>query len=351
MPTWSARLVLPTTRDVSASAFRSSSWIPLETCKTLWSATKLDPSFHVGFPLSQPMACRFQVTDAPITSSILPLIPWSSRSAPPGYINFYTRNSTQSDGAFSSPALNAQSSTASLQSQMSGLDLKGSGRASTDSLQNPDQQRASVANTPRTDYKLGFDSKEKSNTSLSQAPSDPNLAAYPPRKVSVRRSGSNRSGAVASGASTPPVGGVPTQQQQQQQPPAQQFSKAPQETDSVSELQEFEGEEDLYFDYDPYDLSVPKQVICWGEFPNSSILCLRCTFYANFRHSFSSVRVNYEYVPQAKEELHIKKGMSIPVVQQQEDGWWEGEVDDGQGRRRRGLFPSNFASIIPTPAV
>lgn len=57
------------------------------------------------------------------------------------------------------------------------------------------------------------------------------------------------------------------------------------------------------------------------------------------------VRVNYEYLPQAEEELHIKKGMTIPVITKQEDGWWEGEIDEEDGRRRRGLFPSNVGSL------
>jgi hypothetical protein len=214
--------------------------------------------------------------------------------APLGYINFYTRSSAPSDGVFASPALSAtQGSLSSLSSQMSGLDLKGQNRSNDSIQQTPSNadKPASVINTPRTDYKLGYDAEKKA--------SDPNMSAMP-RKASIRRGGSTKGSASTTPASS------------QAPPPA----PAPQDNDGASEV--YEAEDDLYFDYDPYDLSVPKPVICW-------------------------IRVNYEYVPQAKEELHIKKGMTLPVIQQQEDGWWEGEVDDGTGRRRRGLFPSNVS--------
>jgi hypothetical protein len=74
--------------------------------------------------------------------------------------------------------------------------------------------------------------------------------------------------------------------------------------------------------YDPYDL-ISKPILCW-------------------------VKVLYPYSSSAFEELDIERDDVFPVVGKQEDGWWEGEVDDGTGKLRRGLFPSNFVSIIPS---
>ena len=41
--------------------------------------------------------------------------------------------------------------------------------------------------------------------------------------------------------------------------------------------------------------------------------------------------------------------MIIPILETQEDGWWEGEIEEigpNGKRRRRGLLPSNFVEII-----
>jgi len=41
--------------------------------------------------------------------------------------------------------------------------------------------------------------------------------------------------------------------------------------------------------------------------------------------------------------------MIIPILETQEDGWWEGEIEEmgpAGRRRRRGLLPSNFVEII-----
>lgn len=55
----------------------------------------------------------------------------------------------------------------------------------------------------------------------------------------------------------------------------------------------------------------------------------------------STVRVLYDYVSQAPEELSVSKGQIIPVIATHEDGWWEG-LGAEKSRRRKGLFPSNF---------
>jgi hypothetical protein len=58
-----------------------------------------------------------------------------------------------------------------------------------------------------------------------------------------------------------------------------------------------------------------------------------------------TVRVLYDYQSCAREELSIFKDQLIPVTATHEDGWWEGIVVE-KGRRRKGLFPSNFTEHI-----
>ncbi|KAI9024765.1 hypothetical protein DFJ74DRAFT_767312 [Hyaloraphidium curvatum] len=250
----------------------------------------------------------------------------STVPAPLGYINFYTRTSTPYErmDSFSSN-VSTQPSVPNLSAQLSALELQGGappgpgmprGReGSADSLGNRPTQPAAApppaASSSRTDYKIPVGS----DLPPAAAPADAGPAGGQlPRKTSVRRAASVK----APGSASTAASAVQT--------PAAAYGGAGPQQDAASELQDFEGEEDMYFDYDPFDLSLKKPIICW-------------------------VRVNYEYHPQAKEELHIRKGMTIPVIQQQEDGWWEGEVEEADGRRRRGLFPSNFASIIPAPSV
>ena len=54
-----------------------------------------------------------------------------------------------------------------------------------------------------------------------------------------------------------------------------------------------------------------------------------------------TVRALYDYESTAPEEINLLKGQIIPVTEAHEDGWWEGIVIEN-GRRRKGLFPSNF---------
>ncbi|CAD5112613.1 DgyrCDS1826 [Dimorphilus gyrociliatus] len=53
------------------------------------------------------------------------------------------------------------------------------------------------------------------------------------------------------------------------------------------------------------------------------------------------VRVTYEYKAEKEDELSIKVGDIVDVLKQEEEGWWEGELN-GQ----KGVFPSNFAEPI-----
>ncbi|KAL2914753.1 formin-binding protein [Polyrhizophydium stewartii] len=58
-----------------------------------------------------------------------------------------------------------------------------------------------------------------------------------------------------------------------------------------------------------------------------------------------TVRALYDYNSSAPEELTILKGQIIPVIAKHEDGWWEG-LGSEDGRRRKGLFPSNFTEPL-----
>ncbi|KAI9206473.1 uncharacterized protein BJ171DRAFT_497978 [Polychytrium aggregatum] len=77
---------------------------------------------------------------------------------------------------------------------------------------------------------------------------------------------------------------------------------------------------EMYYQYDPYDIPSDMPVLF-------------------------NVRALYNYASQEFEELTIKKGDIISVIATHEDGWWEG-LSTENGRRKRGLFPSNFVEEI-----
>ena len=59
-----------------------------------------------------------------------------------------------------------------------------------------------------------------------------------------------------------------------------------------------------------------------------------------------TVRVLYDYKAQAPEELDITQGQVLSVFKTHDDGWWEAIGLDESGKRRKGLFPSNFTEMI-----
>lgn len=61
-----------------------------------------------------------------------------------------------------------------------------------------------------------------------------------------------------------------------------------------------------------------------------------------FVASFKTVQALYDYEPTNEQELLIRAGDMISVLQECDDGWWEGELADGT----RGFFPSNFVQVI-----
>ncbi|KAJ3358501.1 hypothetical protein HDU91_005208 [Kappamyces sp. JEL0680] len=81
---------------------------------------------------------------------------------------------------------------------------------------------------------------------------------------------------------------------------------------------------DATFLYDPFEVA-DKTTILFTGMPEA----------------LTKVRVLYDYKSQAREELDIRRDQLIPVTATHEDGWWEG-LGYEDGRRRKGLFPSNF---------
>ncbi|XP_026769937.3 SH3 domain-containing protein 21 isoform X1 [Pangasianodon hypophthalmus] len=59
-------------------------------------------------------------------------------------------------------------------------------------------------------------------------------------------------------------------------------------------------------------------------------------------------QVMFDYTANAEDELDLKKGDIVTIINKVNDdeGWWEGEVNG-----RRGFFPDNFVMIIPMEAL
>ena len=52
-------------------------------------------------------------------------------------------------------------------------------------------------------------------------------------------------------------------------------------------------------------------------------------------------RAKFDYAPQNGDELALKIGDVITVLNKQEDGWWEGTLEG-----RRGVFPANYVEEL-----
>jgi hypothetical protein len=53
------------------------------------------------------------------------------------------------------------------------------------------------------------------------------------------------------------------------------------------------------------------------------------------------VIANYDFVPNDPDELELKKGDIITVLQKKDPNWWMGEVHRGN-KSCRGLFPKTY---------
>lgn len=55
----------------------------------------------------------------------------------------------------------------------------------------------------------------------------------------------------------------------------------------------------------------------------------------------------YAYAAQADEELSFASDEIINVTSQDEDPWWFGYIIGKDGKRKTGIFPSNFVERLP----
>ncbi|KAI1314408.1 hypothetical protein EDD11_002195 [Mortierella claussenii] len=58
------------------------------------------------------------------------------------------------------------------------------------------------------------------------------------------------------------------------------------------------------------------------------------------------VRALYTFDATAEGELSIQKGDLIRIVEEIDEGWWEGELVDATGVRHTGMFPSNYCEEV-----
>ena len=55
-------------------------------------------------------------------------------------------------------------------------------------------------------------------------------------------------------------------------------------------------------------------------------------------------KVTFDYDAENDDELTLKEGDVVKVLDQEEEGWWKGELNGSIG-----VFPSNFVEIIKGP--
>ncbi|KAF9379041.1 hypothetical protein CPC16_010994, partial [Podila verticillata] len=64
------------------------------------------------------------------------------------------------------------------------------------------------------------------------------------------------------------------------------------------------------------------------------------------RRAQKQVRAMYTFDATAEGELSIHKGDIIRIVEEIDEGWWEGELVDANGVRHTGMFPSNYVEEV-----
>ena len=58
------------------------------------------------------------------------------------------------------------------------------------------------------------------------------------------------------------------------------------------------------------------------------------------------VRALYNFEATADGELSLQKGDIVRIIEEIDEGWWEGEIVDSRGVRHEGMFPSNYCEEI-----
>ena len=55
-------------------------------------------------------------------------------------------------------------------------------------------------------------------------------------------------------------------------------------------------------------------------------------------------KVTFDYDAENNDELTLKEGDMVKVLDQEEEGWWKGELNG-----KIGVFPSNFVELVKGP--
>ncbi|KAF9138818.1 hypothetical protein BGX30_008725 [Mortierella sp. GBA39] len=63
------------------------------------------------------------------------------------------------------------------------------------------------------------------------------------------------------------------------------------------------------------------------------------------------VRALYNFDATAEGELSLRKGDVVRIIEEIDEGWWEGELVDASGGRHEGMFPSNYVEEIEQPQL
>ncbi|KAF9276718.1 hypothetical protein BGZ68_009829 [Mortierella alpina] len=63
------------------------------------------------------------------------------------------------------------------------------------------------------------------------------------------------------------------------------------------------------------------------------------------RHQ-KQVKALYNFEATAEGELSLRKGDIVRIIEEIDEGWWEGEMVDPHGVRHEGMFPSNYVEVV-----
>ncbi|KAF9432077.1 hypothetical protein BGZ76_011298 [Entomortierella beljakovae] len=93
----------------------------------------------------------------------------------------------------------------------------------------------------------------------------------------------------------------------------------------------------------PRSSTMPAKSVNTSSVPSSPISPTRISsLFPNLPHGQKFVRAIYNFDASADEELSLRKGDIVRVIEKIDDGWWDGELFDKNGIRYGGMFPSNY---------
>ncbi|KAG0204809.1 hypothetical protein BGX28_003381 [Mortierella sp. GBA30] len=62
------------------------------------------------------------------------------------------------------------------------------------------------------------------------------------------------------------------------------------------------------------------------------------------------VKALYNFDATGEGELSLRKGDIVRIIEEIDEGWWEGELVDPNGVRHEGMFPSNYVEVVAQDA-